>query len=534
MKFRRIFILFLTAFTLTVASCGKDDPVKPADIVTPDDDKKDDGGKKSELTVSGNVMDTDGKPFVGAVISDGRKCTVTDEKGYYEFERNRYATFITCSIPSDAVIECSGNYNMPCSHYQNVTNGKKTYDFTYRRQASEKRFRFLGLGDCQVGKDTHIERFKNETIADVRKLLNENEAVPTYAITLGDNVNNTWELFPDIAKVIGQCPVPLFSTIGNHDHEFVSGGQSDELARKKYEATFGPSSYSFNRGDCHIVSMDNVYHGASAVGDYSAGFEKFQYEWLKQDLELTDKSKMVILCVHIPFKNGFSTSDVKIGSAEILQLLSQFSSAIIVSGHTHNIQTNWTNSVNGKTIPEYVVGATCGAWWSGTICGTGDPNGYNVFELDGTKIIDEYFKSSQLPRSFQMTMMRPKDFPDFNSNDITFRFSSTDADYIYVHAFNFRKWTLTLYEDGVATATSKTVSSDYNMWAKYYYYKKDKLGKDNYTGKTNRMVKFKLKNPDAKDIKVEAVDAYGNTYVVDKFITQDNYPQDYSTLKLYE
>ena len=43
-----------------------------------------------------------------------------------------------------------------------------------------------------------------------------------------------------------------------------------------------------------------------------------------------------------------------------------------------------------------------------------------------------------------------------------------------------------------------------------------------------------LKNPDAKDIKVEAVDAYGNTYVVDKFITQDNYPQDYSTLKLYE
>jgi hypothetical protein len=33
-----------------------------------------------------------------------------------------------------------------------------------------------------------------------------------------------------------------------------------------------------------------------------------------------------------------------------------------------------------------VAGAACGAWWSGPICYDGTPNGYAVYEVDGTDV----------------------------------------------------------------------------------------------------------------------------------------------------
>ena len=527
MKQLKRYLIWLSAAILVVAACGKEPAGGEETPIVPDTPSS------SSLTISGKVVDTEGKPFVGAVISDGTTVVATDENGCFKFDKDRYASFIQCSIPADAVITCGGTYNLPECHYQKVANGKKVYDFTYKRQPVETQWRLLGVGDVQVSSENHIERFRKETLADIRALLNTTEKLPTYAITLGDNVSNKWDLFDALSKVMGTCPVPLFSTIGNHDHEYVTGGQSDALARKKYEATYGPSSYSFNRGDCHIVSMDDVDHLASGSSNYGSGFEKWQYEWLKKDLSFVSKDKRIILCVHIPIVRGFSPKHEGVGYYnELFELLSQFKEAMIVSGHTHNINTAYNKTVNGKVISDYTLGAACGAWWTGTICVWGEPNGYDVFEFNGTELKNEYYKGTMLPMESQMWMMRSTDFPSFTNSDMstTFSFPAVADDIIYVHAYNSRNWKFTLYEDGVATSTAPTSMSAYNMWAKTYFLNRGKIDSNNYTGKSGNMKQFRLKNKDAKDIKVTAEDNYGHTFTVSKFMTMENEPLNYETL----
>ena len=65
---------------------------------------------------------------------------------------------------------------------------------------------------------------------------------------------------------------------------------------------------------------------------------------------------MVILCVHIPFRNSnYAYYD------EVLELLSQYKYATIMSAHTHS-NINHIHTKNGKEIFEHITGTSCGAW----------------------------------------------------------------------------------------------------------------------------------------------------------------------------
>jgi len=175
--------------------------------------------------------------------------------------------------------------------------------------------------------------------------------VPCYGITLGDHVNNKWTLFTNMVVALQpeQTGVPVFATIGNHDHEFPTA--DEKAARAKYESYFGPVDYSFNRGDVHVVSMDNVIHSCKASADYEGGFTAAQYAWLKQDLSFVPKDKMVILCVHIPFRGGWGTNSAHADADkyydEVLDLLSQYEYAAIMSAHTHS-NINYIHRKNGQ------------------------------------------------------------------------------------------------------------------------------------------------------------------------------------------
>lgn len=65
--------------------------------------------------------------------------------------------------------------------------------------------------------------------------------------------------------------------------------------------------------------MDNVIHNCKASADYEGGFTAAQYEWLKQDLSFVPKDKMVILCVHIPFRGGWGTNSAHADADQILR-----------------------------------------------------------------------------------------------------------------------------------------------------------------------------------------------------------------------
>ena len=149
--------------------------------------------------------------------------------------------------------------------------------------------------------------------------------------------------------------VPFFQTIGNHDHLNETDNNVTTTYWKSienFQKYFGPQNYSFNRGDVHIISMDNVLHGEQPDQgedqEFAAGFYDWQFEWLKQDLSYVPKDKMVILCCHVPFRSGsaYNHSDERYRQ-EVLELLAGYAEAHLMIGHTH-YNENYIHTVNGK------------------------------------------------------------------------------------------------------------------------------------------------------------------------------------------
>lgn len=516
MNIKKIMILlWLTIVSAAVLSC-----------------KKEDIGTNTiygETTVTGTITYDDGKPASGIMVSDGFKQVRTDASGKYTFERTSGALYVYYSIPADAKIELGSN-GLPC-FYTKLNRTVSEYNFTLQRQSVETRFRMLALGDPQVKTTAQINRFTNETIADIKAYTAKSD-VPCYAITLGDIVGNTWDLYSSIAKAMdaSKAGVPIFQTIGNHDHEFPS--TSDTKSKKAYENTFGPSIYSFERGNVHFISADDVLHEATASTSYDGGFDDEKWQWIQKDLEKVSREKAVVLCVHIPPKAGsaFATEG---HYDDLVNLLSEFAAAYIIAGHTHNNVTNWEKTVNGKLIHEFVTGTTCGAWWHGTICTDGTPCGYGSFLFDGPQLVNQIYKATKYDEGFQYRLYRASDFPSFKWNDgsteTTIKFPVTSSSSIMVNAWNATPaWQWEVWEDGVKTNTvlsnTSLTTKYYDVWAKKYYYDIEHLTSSSYNGKYNHMLYFTLKNSEASTITLKATDQWGNTFENSTLTT--NLPKD--------
>ncbi len=476
--------------------------------------KPDNGGDQlpenlTNLTVYGKVLDENGQPYPGVVMTDGYNFTETDAEGFYRFEKYRYASFVQCSLPPEAAVSTGGTYKLPDNHYKRLSSLTKEYNFTLRRQQPEKRFRILALGDPQVHNASQVARYRQTAVNDIRQYVVNAEKIPTYGITLGDNVGDAWEFFPDIAGTYGDMSVPVFATIGNHDHEFPT--DNDAASRKKYEAVFGPSNFSFNRGDVHIVIFDNVLHGAKASSDYVQGYEAWQLEWLKKDLSFVPKSKSILLSVHIPLTDS-----------EILNLISQYASALVICGHTHKVENTYDKTVGGKKITITAAGST-GAPWKGLILSDGCQRGYKVYEYDGTSIKREVYKSIQYEEPFQMRLFRTTDFPSFTSaNGNIFAFPYFGGDYIAVNVFNYKPgWKVVLKENGAVTSSNPVPSYSFDVWAKLFMYNYHKVDSD--VGKNHHMLYFKVKDPKSA-ISVEVTDEFGATFSGGTFTTTQDIP----------
>lgn len=489
-------------------------------------------------TISGTVTYSDGKAAAGITVSDGYTCTVTDKDGKYSLKCAGGAFYIFYSNPSDAKVEINES-GLPC-FFKRISKSTTDYDFKLTRIEKENKFRMLAIGDIQPNSTAHVDRFKNETVADIRSYIPTlDKSYPTYAIQLGDLVNNKWELYPNIIREISRESmggIPVYSVIGNHDHEFPSA--NNLAAQRKYEGLVSPVNYSFNRGDVHFLVMDDIIHTAEASPNYDDGFLDWQVEWAKQDLANVPKDKVVILCVHAPFESKFSQTYFS-GTHyydEMLALLASYKAAYVFAGHTHTSLTDLNHTVGGKTIHEYVVGAACGGQWNGTIGSDGAPNGYSVFEFDGTQIKNSIFKGSQMDESKQMRIYRCTDFPQFDYVSGTYKetFSwglenTTTRAVINIWNYN-ANWRIDVYEDGIKTVSqySGTNFSNFgykalrDMWAKYFFYDYCKVSYNGFAGTNRHCFWYTMKNPSTNDIKVVATDEYGHTFQCEGFTTRSD------------
>ncbi|GEM_PF-2513158 len=353
-----------------------------------------------------------GKGIPNVVVSDGYSTVKTDANGVYQFKASTAVQastrYVFYSTPSAYKVETDNG--IP-NFYKLILSVPKTgwsrNDWTLTPlDTPESKWTFVGIGDSQCGSISEVNRYTNETIADMKSYLTKYQN--PYAVVLGDIIHDSNNIWPYIKNSMSGVNVngralPFFQVMGNHDHNALEDNAYDAV--QLYVDHFGPENYSFNRGDVHVVCFDNVIvEGRSTSSQsntmtwntYGSGMTDTQLEWFKKDMSFVENKgdKMLILCCHIPFADASPKH-----RTEIMSYMKQFKEAHILAGHTHYNRNYLHNSFvckGGNAVYEHIHGTACGAWWEAqSSCNTtGAPSGYTVYEIEGASIVNWVMKGT--------------------------------------------------------------------------------------------------------------------------------------------
>jgi hypothetical protein len=353
------------------------------------------------LQLSGTVQ-AQGKGIAGVAVTDGVSVVRTDAKGQYVLSGTTAAEFVYISIP--AGYEFNHQQGV-AQFYKAVQATKGTFraDFALQKlKQDDDKHNFIVWADPQIQDEQDANQLKTQSAPDTKKLIDSYGANALFhGIGCGDLIWDNFSMFPDYKQAIGQTGVPFFQVIGNHDMDL--DARTDDASSHTFKNTFGPSYYSYNRGQIHYVVLDDVFFLGTSKR-YIGYIAEQQFAWLEQDLAQVKPGTTVVVSVHIPVNNGDKRrnklAEETIGSVvsnrkELYRLLKPYK-AHIMSGHTHYNEKVFQDD----NIIEHIHGAVCGAWWTGPICYDGTPAGYAVYEVTGSDI-RWYYKSTGLDKNYQ-------------------------------------------------------------------------------------------------------------------------------------
>ena len=498
-------------------------------------------------TIHGEPTDEEGKPMEGVVVSDGFTCVKTDSIGRYKLLTNKDSRFVYYTIPDYCEVLTHSETDRTALFYQPIVSKRKTYNFTLHRlpHGKEKNYRLIVFGDPQVTnafnpyftgpnddpvKKTDLERFTEETMTDVKETIGNLPAgTPVYALSMGDNVQYyggyNASLEEGIRKAMGSSKARVFSVIGNHDQD------NNPLYKRKWEDSFGPTDYSFDRGDVHYVCFNNV-HFFRGMSYYQPGeLMESQLKWLRQDLALADKSKKLIVSYHIPLTFGTRPSK----NAEPLNITTEeghYSSSILSTilkeakafkggyelfcGHTH-FAINHEINFHGQRVLEHCHAAACGNIWQSNINICGTPNGYYVYSIEQNRLTNAYYKGTFWPAERQMSLFYAN--TNFNGESYATDWSLPHNEKVVVaNVFNAdSRWKVVAIEDGHEHEMKRLNSKGQDAFATGYHLKYNKAVSAYFVSKRNGyliMNHLYYYIPKSKEahITVKATDPYGNTY----------------------
>ena len=376
-----LFILFL--------SCG-DEPTVP----DPD---------TGEITIAfkGKVQCSD-KGLAGVVVTDGTNFAVTDENGAYSLPYNLAATHVYISSLTGYTV--SVKTGVPQFYIKLISVSDKStlnFDLTQSLVSDQKHY-FIAIGDPQVRNETELIKYK-PILTYLKSDIEANQLTPVHLMVTGDIVFDAPTMHTLSKSYHSAVNQPVYYAIGNHDHvqnkTQAASDAYDKTSSETYISHYGPTYYSFNRGQAHYIVFDNIFYRGGPNTEYSVKITQEQLNWIKKDLSYVSKDKVLILMTHSPTKSR--ASSVYGNSAELHTLLMGYKDVHIIAGHTHY------NSVlvDGTGITEHIIGAACGGWWEGPVCPDGTSLGYKIFEIDGTTVKWKY-RAYQHPEK-QFSVFKP-------------------------------------------------------------------------------------------------------------------------------
>lgn len=261
------------------------------------------------------------------------------------------------------------------------------------RKARGRVLRVALVGDPQVDNETEMGYAGKSVYKDLA-----NRKDIDIAVFLGDLVNDNMSLLPESVRVIDSLPYPCFMVPGNHDRD-VRGDRPMPFVRnlKTWRKVVGYVDTSFVRSNVRFILMNNVRHSDSGMTDYVGGLTETQKHWLDSVLNVGAPA-LTVLATHIPF------SQMK-GRDSVLALVPEATRMLYVSGHTHYVSRD-------ESVPELIVGATCGSWWRGVkdtdgipyaLQSCGSPRGYFIADFHRDGRYDLSYKCVGRPASEQLS-----------------------------------------------------------------------------------------------------------------------------------
>ena len=468
-----------------------------------------------QTTLCGVITDvTTGNGVEGVVVSDGFTCVATDKNGVYQIVRHKEnGNIVYFTIPAEYKVPVGAD-NHP-AFWKPIDKREKVFrkDFEIEPLAGgkESKFSLFCLADIQCRDMIDVDRFVNETIVDINAT-SANYANP-YGLTLGDLTDlNKRNILINVRKGMSQQSIPFFQCMGNHDH--LNEANRDVATTfwksvENFQTYCGPQNYSFDRSDTHIVVMDNALHGETppdGTYEYATGFWDWQFEWLKQDLSFVPKDKMVILCCHIPFRDGSGGNHPNTRyRQQVLNLLSEYKEAHLMIGHTHK-NRNWIHTVNGKRIYEHIHGAVCGGMWHSTFNSDGTPNGYGIYEIEGNTIANWLYKATGYSEDMQIRAYdggQKYYDPRYSKNQPSKKHTYSEYTFgrpgcVVANIWNIEHgdWDVALWQNGKEICKMTKIGGN-DWWVGYWYFEVYCTKDDYYIGNTTHLYYGKLADPNA-------------------------------------
>lgn len=451
-----------------------------------------------EALIKGKVH-SNGKGIAGVAVTDGKRIVTTDKAGAYELASFAEAEFVYISIPSGYAFPNEkgiADFYKPLRKKEGIIN----YDFALEKLAvNDTKHNFVVWADTQMISKKDAEQLKRESVPDLKALVQSySKDTLFHGIGCGDLVWDKFELFDDYREAISMTGVTFFNVIGNHDMDL--DARTDDYSAQTFKQQFGPTYYSYNRGQIHYVVLDDVFFIGTAK-KYIGYITEAQLKWLEQDLALIKPGTTVVVSLHIPTNTGMaarSNKEEEFGGTvsnrkQLYKLLAPYK-VHIMSGHTH-FNEKWAEG----NMMEHNHGTVCGAWWTGPICSDGTPSGYGVYEVDGSEI-KWYHKATGKPKEHQLRIYgRGK--------------SKASADEIVANVWNWDKgWKIEWFEDdNLKGIMQQRVGLD--PWAEELYAGPQLPAKHKFVEPTLAdHLFYAIPSKEAKKIAVKATDRFGNVY----------------------
>ncbi len=290
------------------------------------------------------VFQSNEKGLEHILISNGDTIVMTDKQGRFALPISDNKCIFPI-LPNTYSLSRKGIVSRHFLFTANSSQKELKFNFGLIPVRNKDEFRADIVGDVQV-KDLKELDFAQRSIFN--ELCQNGEK--DFALFMGDLSNDNDTILELMRDCIDRLPFQSWNVAGNHDMNVANPRNSSLFC-----SLYGSDVYAFFRGKACFIVLSNAE-------SHSGTIPPSQLRFLKQLIKLIPEDVLPIVCEHIPL---YAVSN----RAEFLQTIGK-RRCLVLSAHAHDISRHIWN----EYVSEWVVGASCGSWWTGEYDNTGVPN----------------------------------------------------------------------------------------------------------------------------------------------------------------